>query len=218
MDSQVDGGKNAVFTDPTAPRTVLVAMAKVSIGAKPTLFKTYDVEPAWKDCKIWEVAQATSATLTFFSSIKCSRDRIEFIDAGFGYSNPCEEVLAEAEKAILDREVVYVVSIGTGLGRAIGIEAKPQSLLGSLKRMATSSNLVHARLQGRYGTQTSQKYWRFDEDVAISDIALGDWKQMQRAAGHTHNYLNTYMTKMAMTDCVNAILSAHVGAESSDGT
>jgi hypothetical protein len=217
IDRQVDGSKDAVFVDPTGPRTVVLAMTKVNIGAGPTLFKTYDVEPAWKDCKIWEVARATSATLTFFPSITCGRDQIEFIDAGFGYNNPCEVVLAEAEKAIPDREMACVVSIGTGLGRAIGIAANPQSLLGSLKSMATSSNLIHARLQGQYGAQASQKYWRFDEDVAISDIAVDDWKQVQRVAGHTHNYLNTYATEMAMKDCVKAILSAHAGAETSDG-
>ncbi|KAH6649520.1 hypothetical protein F5144DRAFT_7897 [Chaetomium tenue] len=142
---------------------------------------------------------------------------IEFIDAGFGYNNPCEEVITEAERSMPDREVACVVSIGTGLGRAIGIAAKPKSLFGALESMATSSNLVHARLQGQYGGQASQKYWRFDEDVAIGDIAVDNWKQMRLVAGHTHNYLNTHATRMAMADCVKAILSAHEAAETSDG-
>lgn len=203
--------------DPTGPRTVVLAMTKVNIGAGPTLFKTYDIEPAWKDCKIWEVARATSAILTFFPSITCGRGQIEFIDAGVGYNNPCEAVITEAEKAIPDREIACVVSIGTGLGRAIDIAANPQSLLGSLKSMATSSNLVHTRLEGQYGARVSQKYCGFDEDLAIGNIAVDDWKQVQRVAGHTHNFLNTYATEMAMKNCMKAILSAHAGDERSDG-
>lgn len=33
-----------------------------------------------------------------FTSIKCGLDGIEFIDAGFGYNNPCGVLLKEARQ------------------------------------------------------------------------------------------------------------------------
>jgi patatin-like phospholipase/acyl hydrolase len=61
---------------------------KANMGAAPTLFKTYDTSTSYKDCSIWKVARATSATTSFFRSIQLGRDNIEFIDSGFGYNNP----------------------------------------------------------------------------------------------------------------------------------
>jgi patatin-like phospholipase/acyl hydrolase len=60
-------------------------------------FKTYNIDDDFKDCKIWEIARATSAATTFFDSVPCGRQGIEFIDAGFGHNNPSEKLLSEAQ-------------------------------------------------------------------------------------------------------------------------
>ncbi|KAK8053308.1 Patatin/Phospholipase A2-like protein [Apiospora saccharicola] len=56
-------------------------------------FATDDRSTAFNDCTIWQVARATSAATTFFESIKLGRDKIEFIDAGLRYNNPCEDLI-----------------------------------------------------------------------------------------------------------------------------
>ncbi|KAK4167469.1 acyl transferase/acyl hydrolase/lysophospholipase, partial [Cladorrhinum sp. PSN259] len=181
-----NGDSEALFADGEAVKTIVLAITKVNVNAGPTLFKTYDVEPAWKDCTIWEVARATSAATTFFGPIKTGRDNIAFIDAAFGYNNPCEVLLAEADRAIPGRQTSCIVSIGTGLKGAIGVSPKPFTLLKALTNMATNSLAVHSRLQETFSREQPQKYWRFDEDVAISEIKMDNWKMLQSIAGHTH--------------------------------
>jgi hypothetical protein len=58
---------------------------------------------------------------TFFKSIKCGQDGIEFIDAGFGYNNPCDMLLEEAKERFPDCELGCVLSIRTGLAGAVSI-------------------------------------------------------------------------------------------------
>jgi patatin-like phospholipase/acyl hydrolase len=87
---------HVLFTSIKTSSSVVLAITKDNVDASPTLFKTYDRSESFKDCTIWQVARATSAATTFFKSIKCGRDDIEFIDAGFGYNNPCDMLLEEA--------------------------------------------------------------------------------------------------------------------------
>lgn len=143
----VNGNKEALFAEPEAAKTVVLAITKVNVNAGPTLFRTYDFEPGWKECRIWEVARATSAATTFFEPITTGRDGIAFIDAGFGYNNPCEILCQEADKAIPGKRTSCIVSIGTGLKGAIGVNSKPLTLLRALVNMAISSRAVDSRLQ-----------------------------------------------------------------------
>ncbi len=71
---------------------------KEDADGPPTLFKTYDTSASLDNCAIWQVARATSAATTFFKPIKAGRDEIEFVDAGFGYNNPCEILIEEAQR------------------------------------------------------------------------------------------------------------------------
>jgi hypothetical protein len=204
-----NGNSEALFADHKAPKTVVLAITMVNVNTEPTLFKTYDVEPAWKDCKIWEVVRATSATPTFFDPIRTGRDGIAFIDAGLGYNNPCEILRQEADKAIPGKQTSCIVSIGTGLKGAVNVSSKPFTLFRALVNMATSSRAVHARLQETFGAEQPQKYWRFDEDVAIGEIKMGDWRKLRPIiAGHTHNYLKTFATNTAINNCADALIAA----------
>jgi hypothetical protein len=205
------GNREALFADREAAKTVVLAITKVNVNAGPTLFKTYDVEPAWKDCKIWEVVRATSAATTFFDPIRTGRDGIAFVDAGFGYNNPCEILCQEADKAIPGKQTSCIVSIGTGLKGAVGVNSKPFTLLRALVSMATNSRAVDARLQEAFGAEQPQKYWRFDENVGIGEIKMDDWRKLQAIAGHTHNYLNAFATTTAINHCADALIAAKPG-------
>src|ERR1700722_19065192 len=109
--------------------SIVLAITKDNVDAPPTLFKTYDRSESLKDCTIWQVARATSAATTFFKSIKCGRDEIEFIDAGFGYNNPCDVLLDEAQEIFPNSELGCVLSIGTGLGGVVKIQDSRRSIL-----------------------------------------------------------------------------------------
>ncbi|KAK4124394.1 hypothetical protein N657DRAFT_389755 [Parathielavia appendiculata] len=162
------------------------------------MFKTYDVEPAWRDFLIWEVARATSAVTTFFDPIRIGRDGIEFIDAAFGYNNACEILRQEAEKVVPEKHTSCVVSIGNGLKGAIGINSKPFTRLQALANLATSSRAVHSQLQESFAAEKPQKYWRFDEDVAIGEINMtigGSRKPSLHTHTHTHAITSTRMLR-----------------------
>ncbi|KAF9639550.1 hypothetical protein BFW01_g11356 [Lasiodiplodia theobromae] len=128
------------FRDIGGTKTVALAITKVNVEAAPTLFKTYDTSTGFRDCTIWEVARATSAAATtFFKSIKCGRDEIEFIDAAFGHNNPCEILIKEARRVFPNATKFQILSVGTGLGKVAGIRDSRMSILNALEKMATSS-------------------------------------------------------------------------------
>lgn len=153
----------------------------------PTLFKTHDTCDSSKDCAIWEVARATSAATTFFKSITCGRDEIEFIDAGFGYNNPCDILVREAQALFPNDDLDCILSIGTGIRGAVSINNTRKSILDALKAMATSSQKVAQRLESVYSD--GALYYRFDVSYGLEDIVLSDWKETSRISAHTRNYL-----------------------------
>jgi hypothetical protein len=134
------------------------------------------------------VARATSAATTFFKPIRVGRDGIEFVDAGFGYNNPCEVLVEEARRQFPERRSLQVLSIGTGLGDVVAIGDTRMSIITALKKMATSSKKVAASLADRYGE--SGQYYRFNVDQGLQDITLSDWEKASKISAHTRNYLS----------------------------
>ncbi|KAK8036718.1 FabD/lysophospholipase-like protein [Apiospora phragmitis] len=188
----------------TCTKTVVLAITKANVDTGPTLFTTYDSSTTFQDCTIWQVARATSAATTFFKSIELGRDKIEFIDAGFGYNNPCEVLIEEAEKQFPDRSRLHVLSIGTGLGDVVDIQDTRWSILKALKRMASSSTAVAKKLDRQYGD--GGQYHRFNVERGLVDIALSDWQQTSKISAHTHNYLQEDENKRAIQRFVNGLL------------
>ncbi|KAL8364966.1 hypothetical protein RB595_003991 [Gaeumannomyces hyphopodioides] len=119
--------------------TVVLAITKDNIDARPTLFTTYDTSISLSGCTIWQVARATSAATTFFKPIRVGRDEIEFIDAAFGNNNPCEVLIKEARRRFPGRERMQILSIGTGLGDVVSIRDSKFAIIDALKKMATTS-------------------------------------------------------------------------------
>jgi patatin-like phospholipase/acyl hydrolase len=167
---------------------VVLAITKSNIDAGPTLFETYDTSASFHGCTIWQVARATSAATTFFKPIEIGRDAIRFIDAGFGYNNPCDELIKEARRVLPRHRKLQVLSIGTGLGGVVNIKDRRMSIITALKRMATSSQKVATSLEDRYGD--SGLYFRFNVDRGLDDITLSDWEQASTISAHTQNYLS----------------------------
>lgn len=167
---------------------VVFAITKVNVDAGPTLFRTYDKSTSLNGCTIWEVARATSAATTFFKPIKLGRDGIEYIDAGFGYNNPCDKLITEARNAFPGRDNLQILSIGTGLGNVVEITNTRPSIIDALQKMATSSNKVAASLDDEYGD--SGHYFRFNVERGLENISSSDWDQDSTISAHTNNYLS----------------------------
>lgn len=164
---------------------MVLAITKANIDATPTLFTTYDKSDAYNGCSIWQVARATSAATTFFKSITLGRDKVEFIDAGFGHNNPCEVLIEEAQRQFPNHSALQVLSIGTGLGSVVTIKDSRKAILSALKDMASSSTMVAERV--KYRNDLGQ-YCRFNVDRGLEDITLSDWEQTSTISAHTGNY------------------------------
>ncbi|CAJ0544308.1 Ff.00g035520.m01.CDS01 [Fusarium sp. VM40] len=175
------------FRGESSTKTVVLAITKDNVDALPTLFTTYDTSASLDGCTIWQVARATSAATTFFKPIRVGRDDIEFIDAGFGYNNPCEVLIAEAQAQFPNRKKMQVLSIGTGLGDVVSISDTRKSILKALKSMATTSRKVDSRLVEQYSDEGV--YFRFNVDRGLDDVTLSDWEKSSKISAHTRNYL-----------------------------
>ncbi|KLU92430.1 hypothetical protein MAPG_11376, partial [Magnaporthiopsis poae ATCC 64411] len=134
------------------------------------------------------VARATSAATTFFKPISVGRDEIEFIDAAFGYNNPCEVLIEEARRRFPTRERMQILSIGTGLGDVVNIRDSRRSIIDALKKMATTSKQVAGRLDRRFGVDG--QYFRFNVERGLEDTTLSDWKKASSISAHTSNYIS----------------------------
>ncbi|KAJ5593324.1 hypothetical protein N7537_010228 [Penicillium hordei] len=181
-----------LFREQECTKTVVLALTKDNIDAGPTLFRTYDKSTSLKDCTIWEVARATSAAPTFFKPIKLGREGIEYIDAGFGYNNPCDKLIAEARNAFPGRSDLQILSVGTGLRSVVEMNNTRPSIIEALQKMATSSNEVAAILEDEYGD--SGQYFRFNVERGLENITSSDWDQDpdldSTISAHTNNYLS----------------------------
>ncbi|KAL0938197.1 phosphorylase superfamily protein [Colletotrichum truncatum] len=175
------------FRDGTCTKTVVLAITKDNVDAPPTLFTTYDTSADFRDCAIWQVARATSAATTFFKPIGVGRDGVEFVDAGFGYNNPCEILVNEARRQFPSRTNLQVLSIGTGLGDVVDIGDTRMGIIRALKSMATSSKKVAASMDEQYGG--SDQYFRFNVEKGLEDVVLSDWEKASKISAHTKNYI-----------------------------
>lgn len=159
------------------------------------------------------MARATSAATTFFKPIRVGRDGIEFVDAGFGYNNPSEVLIEEAGRRFPGRDRMQVISIGTGLGNVVSIGDTRISIINALKKMATTSRAVAARLDDRFGDDG--RYVRFNVKKGLEDTTLSDWKKASTISAHTRNYLSD--NKRRIDKFVDAFLRRDWQAERTEG-
>ncbi|KKF96201.1 Vegetative incompatibility protein HET-E-1 [Ceratocystis platani] len=186
-DAETCQHEDMLFLDEHCTKTAVLAMTKVNLETLPTLLTTYDTCERFMGCKVWEVARATSAAVTSFDSIKLGRDDIEFIDASYGYNNPCQVLKREAKKQFPDEEMI-ILSIGAGLGDVVEIKDSESSVLKALSTIATSSKQTDLRLRETY--RRTKVYHRFNVQNGLKDTSISDWHEFSKISAHTMNYLN----------------------------
>src|ERR1700722_4489868 len=161
--------------------------------AGPAVFRTYSVSKHQTfNCNIWEAARATSAAPLYFKSIKIGPEgaKAEYIDGGVGYNNPVDQVVEEAELAFgKDRKVAALISIGTGLGKAIVykspgmLESKFRKHLAQrLGDLATNADTIAERASKRY-RDAAPLYWRLNVDRGLDGISLEEWTELGEVEG-----------------------------------
>ncbi|CAG8976226.1 hypothetical protein HYALB_00010772, partial [Hymenoscyphus albidus] len=199
-----------LFRDMEGCKTVVLAAKKDDISGPPTLFKTYSTDPQMAECKIWEVARATSAATTYFRSIACGRDQIEFVDAAIaGYNNPCRILLDEAHNTFpkCRPSEFTILSIGSGAKKSIAIKDSRTSILLALKDMASDSDRVAIEM---YTDLNREKYHRFTCANGLGDIKLSKWMKNHTIASLTHDYLDNPDQKRRIEACAKALIADKV--------
>ena len=116
---------------------------------------------------IWQVARATSAAPTYFSSIKIGN--AEYIDGGFGQNNPSTPVFWEVSQVNrnIDAANALSISIGTGITRFSrfqkGLFKKPIGWFNAAKKISTDCERDHKQM--RKITKDGRKYGYFRFNV-----------------------------------------------------
>ncbi|KAL2890555.1 Vegetative incompatibility protein HET-E-1 [Ceratocystis lukuohia] len=175
-----------LLADDNCTKTAVLAMTKANIETRPTFLTTYHTPGYLTDCKVWQAARATSAAITLFDPIKLGRDGIEFIDASYGYNDPCEALIWEAERQFPGRPIM-ILSIGAGLGDVVEISDSRGPVLEALRKMATSSEQTDLRLKQKYNSPGV--YHRFNVEIGLRDNKVLGRQIFGNIAAHTANYL-----------------------------
>ncbi|PHH49543.1 Vegetative incompatibility protein HET-E-1 [Ceratocystis fimbriata CBS 114723] len=178
--------RDALFQDKFCTKTAVLAMTKVNLETSPTIFTTYGTSAGFGACKVWEIARAIS-TANASLSVKVGRDEQEFVDAKYGYNNPCEVLIAEAKSEFPGREMI-ILSIGTGVGNVVEISHSKNSVLTASSKVATTAKQTELRLRDKYCNEGY--YYRFNVDRGLEDYSTFP-KSRERGviASHTSNYL-----------------------------
>ncbi|PHH54951.1 Vegetative incompatibility protein HET-E-1 [Ceratocystis fimbriata CBS 114723] len=178
--------EDMLLADEKCTKTAVLTMTKANIETRPMFLTTYDTPGYLTDCKAWEAARATSAAKTLFDPIKLGRDGIEFIDASYGYNNPCEALISEAERQFPGRTIM-ILSIGAGLSDVVEISDSRSSVLEGLRKIAAMSKAVDLRLKWKY--KSHGVYHRFNVDIGLREEKVLDCQIFDNIAAHTLNCL-----------------------------
>ncbi|KAJ7448180.1 hypothetical protein FB451DRAFT_1375448 [Mycena latifolia] len=197
---------------PHACKTFVCAMHESNLNAGiPQLFRSYDTpqEPA-HDCKIWEAARATSATLGLFKPIEIGQGgvRPKYIGGCVGHNNPTSLVVAEAQQMYPSQPIVLVVSIGSGHPDTIQIPRSPSltAVAKILKSIATDCERIHEDNARRF-RGTSNTYFRFNVLQGLQGFEDQQWGRSSEVSAHTRVYLGTEDAKSKLTGVVDVILN-----------
>ncbi|KAI1441841.1 hypothetical protein F5Y02DRAFT_430764 [Annulohypoxylon stygium] len=150
----------------------------------PVLIQSYKTignvdAQALLDCKIWEAARATSAAATFFDPITIGRQK--FVDGATGNNNPIRQC---------------IVSVGTGVPILEDFGNNLKELVSTLRRIATDTEETERRFyRDHKDLGIGNKYFRFNVDRGLSDVALGAFERINVIETATESFLRNDRVK-----------------------
>lgn len=159
------------------------------------------------ECAIWEAARATSAAPTFFEPANVSiRPGIteRFLDGAMAYNNPVQELYAEAKRVFPNIEIDCIISLGCGssprgeLPRPkVWERAIPKNVIKALKHIAVDCQKAHETMLETFGDRPDT-YFRFNVDVGLQGVGLGEWEKLGDVQSITLDYLDGFEVKQQM--------------------
>ncbi|KAK3369939.1 acyl transferase/acyl hydrolase/lysophospholipase [Podospora didyma] len=223
------GNEDAPLLDPLgddACKTVIYTLPYKSVGSQTaTALRTYineDRDPAPKPWTIWEAVRATSAALTIFEPFEHGPpgQMIRYVDAGFGYNNPSDEVVHEVKSLWgsddpldLNTHIGVFLSLGTGMGDVVRLDdhtvvqklsakvRKPLAAVEAMKSIITGTERTHRNVAEQFGVR-STRYHRFNVDQGLQDVELFDHKKREEMEVDTLTYLDKFQVGKDLKQCV----------------
>jgi len=194
-------------------KTFVVAIRIRASGAAAQRMRTYNTDTADAfPARIWEAARATSAAPTFFQPIIING--VKYGDGGTGWNNPTAEAIAEAHNIWPGWPIGCLLSLGTGLEKAIQLsddtdelsEGFSHLLLQKLAPKAsyqlevakycvaslTSCEKIHRDVSEKYPDRLvpNVNYFRFNVPQGMSTIGLEEWKKIGDIVALAEDYMD----------------------------
>lgn len=142
---------------------------------------------------IWQVARATSAAPTFFSSITFGNPPANYVDGAVVHNNPIRLLMREVTKVWGDdAELACVLSIGTGTPTTRRLGTLGHQILTTCAKLATRSEKIAQDFQADQGgrLQKDGKYFRFNVAQGLQSVKLEEWQAIDLMDASTRTYLN----------------------------
>jgi hypothetical protein len=222
-----------------------VVSVRTRAGGQPVIMRTYDTRTASAfQAKIWEAGRATSAAPTFFEPIYIEGwplfwtsliEERPYHDGGIvgRWNNPTAQAIAEAHKIWPDRQICCLLSIGTGLEKAIQLSDENQSSTESydwlLEKLApqapfksevirycisslSSCEIVHhdVCLQYPERIKDEENYFRFNVPQGMSEIGLEEWKKIGDVIALTETYMEHGAMERRRLKVANILLNPQI--------
>lgn len=124
-----------------------------------------------------------------------------FISASFGFNNPTQEVLKEAERVFeTDGPITLTLSLGSGRPNVMSLKKEGDDYDSLLSRMVVDCEKVAQELSKQ--SFRSGTYLRLNVDRGLEDIKMSDWDNLGEIESHT----NVYIDVPAITTAIDSSL------------
>ena len=134
---------------------------------------------------------------------------MEYVDGALHYNNPVSILWDETKSIWNNRPIGCIVSIGTGKPAIGGVGKRGYDILNALVKMATDTEKTAREFKIRISQMPETdrpKYYRFNVERGLEDIALEEWTQFTMLTEATHSYLSEQREEI--DTCANALFFA----------
>jgi Patatin-like phospholipase len=200
---------DASLADDNTCKTFVTAIRTRSGGAAVRM-RTYNTSTTDAfSARIWEAARATSAASIFFKPITING--VAYSDGGPGWNNPTMEAILEAHKIWPNRPIGCLLSVGTGLEKAIQLSDNEESSISEISahllRLWTpkesfqsdiakycvdslmSCEKIHREVSSYPHMIPHRNYFRFNVPQGMSEIGLAEWNKIEDIIALTETYM-----------------------------
>ena len=176
------------------------------INAPLHIFRSYATSDPSSLFSDHEVARAVVAIPGTTHSISLGNPRTQFTSAhAFGYNNPAEVGLSEAEENIPGR-VACLVSLGAGLQKVVRIDGQRKTFSTARLHISSDGEAVHDRMC-RYGRIRNLDYFRFNVIHGLEDDNQ-KWtpSDFSDITGITEGYMRNDQVAGSLNSCAQKLV------------